>query len=71
MEKFVQEIENTAPYVPIHILHCDVYHKKQTPVHSKLRNPQHKYQTTLKSSSTSTKLDWIQTGYLLLWREDL
>jgi len=41
--KFVQEFENTAPHVSIHILHYDVYYKTQAPVHSKLRNPQHKY----------------------------
>jgi hypothetical protein len=31
---YVQEPENTAPHVPIHILHYDVYYKTQTPVHS-------------------------------------
>ena len=71
LQKFVQKSENTAPHVLIYFFHCNVYYKTQTPVHSKHRNSQHKYQTTFKSPSTSNKLDRIQTWYLLLRREDI
>jgi hypothetical protein len=39
----LKKSENTAPRVSMYIFRYDVYYKAQTPVHSKLRNSQHKY----------------------------